>query len=66
MMNTYLLFTLVLLNIALLIALFRRRSTVDPAALQPFFDGVLGEVRIREDSTWNVPEPELTLVVTSS
>jgi 2-dehydro-3-deoxy-D-arabinonate dehydratase len=28
--------------------------------------GHLGEVRIRKDSTWNVPEPELTLVVTSS
>lgn len=25
-----------------------------------------GQVRIREDSTWDVPEPELTLVVTSS
>lgn len=25
-----------------------------------------GMVRIREDSSWNVPEPELTLVVTSS
>lgn len=25
-----------------------------------------GKVRIRKDSTWNVPEPELTLVVTSS
>jgi 2-dehydro-3-deoxy-D-arabinonate dehydratase len=25
-----------------------------------------GEVRIRKDSSWNVPEPELTLVVTSS
>lgn len=25
-----------------------------------------GYVRIRKDSTWNVPEPELTLVVTSS
>jgi 2-dehydro-3-deoxy-D-arabinonate dehydratase len=25
-----------------------------------------GRVRIRKDSTWNVPEPELTLVVTSS
>jgi 2-dehydro-3-deoxy-D-arabinonate dehydratase len=25
-----------------------------------------GVVRIRKDSTWNVPEPELTLVVTSS
>jgi len=25
-----------------------------------------GEVRIRKDSTWDVPEPELTLVVTSS
>ncbi|MBT1698340.1 fumarylacetoacetate hydrolase family protein [Fulvivirgaceae bacterium PWU4] len=25
-----------------------------------------GKVRIRRDSTWNVPEPELTLVVTSS
>ncbi len=25
-----------------------------------------GEVRIREDSTWDVPEPELTLVITSS
>jgi 2-dehydro-3-deoxy-D-arabinonate dehydratase len=24
------------------------------------------EVRIRKDSTWNVPEPELTLVITSS
>lgn len=28
--------------------------------------GHRGEVRIRRDSTWNVPEPELTLVVTSS
>jgi 2-dehydro-3-deoxy-D-arabinonate dehydratase len=28
--------------------------------------GDLGEVRIRKDSTWNVPEPELTLAVTSS
>ncbi|MCZ2458148.1 MAG: fumarylacetoacetate hydrolase family protein [Chitinophagales bacterium] len=25
-----------------------------------------GKVRIRKDSTWNVPEPELTLLVTSS
>jgi len=25
-----------------------------------------GEVRIRKDSSWNVPEPELTLVITSS
>jgi 2-dehydro-3-deoxy-D-arabinonate dehydratase len=25
-----------------------------------------GKVRLRKDSTWNVPEPELTLVVTSS
>jgi 2-dehydro-3-deoxy-D-arabinonate dehydratase len=25
-----------------------------------------GSVRIRKDSTWNVPEPELTLVITSS
>ncbi len=25
-----------------------------------------GQVRIRKDSTWNVPEPELTLVVTST
>lgn len=25
-----------------------------------------GEVRVRKDSTWNVPEPELTLAVTSS
>jgi 2-dehydro-3-deoxy-D-arabinonate dehydratase len=25
-----------------------------------------GKVRIRKDSTWNVPEPELTLVVTSN
>lgn len=25
-----------------------------------------GHVRIREDSTWDVPEPELTLVITSS
>ncbi|WP_162051773.1 fumarylacetoacetate hydrolase family protein [Pontibacter pamirensis] len=25
-----------------------------------------GKVRIRKDSTWNVPEPELTLVITSS
>ena len=38
-----------------------------------FFKGTLarvvghnGRVRIREDSTWNVPEPELTLVITSS
>lgn len=28
--------------------------------------GNLGKVRIRKDSTWDVPEPELTLVVTSS
>lgn len=28
--------------------------------------GNKGFVRIRKDSTWNVPEPELTLVVTSS
>lgn len=28
--------------------------------------GHLGKVRIRKDSSWNVPEPELTLVVTSS
>lgn len=28
--------------------------------------GYGGEVRIRKDSTWDVPEPELTLVVTSS
>jgi 2-dehydro-3-deoxy-D-arabinonate dehydratase len=28
--------------------------------------GVLGKVRIRKDSTWDVPEPELTLVVSSS
>ena len=28
--------------------------------------GHLGKVRIRKDSTWDVPEPELTLVVTSS
>lgn len=25
-----------------------------------------GKVRIRQDSTWNVPEPELTLMITSS
>ena len=25
-----------------------------------------GKVRIRKDSTWNVPEPELTLIITSS
>src|SRR5690606_27906116 len=25
-----------------------------------------GEVAIRKDSTWDVPEPELTLVITSS
>ncbi len=25
-----------------------------------------GKVRIRDDSTWNVPEPELTLMITSS
>ena len=25
-----------------------------------------GEIRVRDDSTWNVPEPELTLVVTAS
>lgn len=28
--------------------------------------GHLGKVNIRKDSTWDVPEPELTLVVTSS
>lgn len=28
--------------------------------------GHLGEVRIRKDSKWNVPEPELTLVITPS
>ncbi|MCI0707653.1 MAG: fumarylacetoacetate hydrolase family protein [Ignavibacteriae bacterium] len=28
--------------------------------------GHKGEVRIREDSTWNVPEPELTLVINSN
>ncbi len=28
--------------------------------------GHCGKVRIRKDSTWDVPEPELTLVVTSS
>jgi 2-dehydro-3-deoxy-D-arabinonate dehydratase len=28
--------------------------------------GQHGDVRIRKDSTWDVPEPELTLVVTSS
>ena len=28
--------------------------------------GNLGKVRIRQDSTWDVPEPELTLLVTSS
>jgi 2-dehydro-3-deoxy-D-arabinonate dehydratase len=28
--------------------------------------GHLGKVQIRKDSTWDVPEPELTLVVTSS
>jgi 2-dehydro-3-deoxy-D-arabinonate dehydratase len=28
--------------------------------------GHLGNVRIRKDSTWNVPEPELTLVITTS
>jgi 2-dehydro-3-deoxy-D-arabinonate dehydratase len=28
--------------------------------------GHRGEVRIRKDSTWNVPEPELTLVITST
>lgn len=28
--------------------------------------GHLGQVRIRKDSTWDVPEPELTLVITSS
>ena len=28
--------------------------------------GHRGEVKIRKDSTWDVPEPELTLVVTSS
>lgn len=28
--------------------------------------GHLGKVRIRKDSAWDVPEPELTLVVTSS
>ena len=28
--------------------------------------GYGGQVRIRQDSTWNVPEPELTLVITSS
>lgn len=38
-----------------------------------FFKGTLarvvghgGHVRIRQDSTWNVPEPELTLVIASS
>ena len=28
--------------------------------------GHRGEVRIRKDSTWNVPEPELTLAITST
>jgi 2-dehydro-3-deoxy-D-arabinonate dehydratase len=28
--------------------------------------GHLGKVRIRKDSAWNVPEPELTLVITKS
>lgn len=28
--------------------------------------GHLGKVRIRKDSSWDVPEPELTLVITSS
>ena len=28
--------------------------------------GHLGQVRIRRDSTWDVPEPELTLVITST
>lgn len=28
--------------------------------------GHRGEVRIRKDSTWNVPEPELTLMITTS
>lgn len=28
--------------------------------------GFGGKVRIRQDSTWNVPEPELTLLITSS
>lgn len=28
--------------------------------------GHLGKVRIRKDSTWNVPEPELTLAISSS
>ena len=45
----------------------------DAARPELFFKGVGsrvigpgGYVRIRKDSTWNVPEPELTLVVTSS
>lgn len=29
-------------------------------------EGPGGKVRIRKDSSWNVPEPELTLVITSS
>ncbi len=33
-----------------------RQRTADPG----------GKVRIRKDSTWNVPEPELTLMITSS
>lgn len=28
--------------------------------------GLDGNVRIRKDSTWNVPEPELTIMVTSN
>jgi 2-dehydro-3-deoxy-D-arabinonate dehydratase len=35
-------------------------------AMGPRVIGPGGYVRIRKDSKWNVPEPELTLVVTSS
>src|SRR5699024_3099983 len=35
-------------------------------ATKPRTVGHGGEVRIREDSSWDVPEPELTLVITSS
>lgn len=50
MTNTYLLVAILLINIGLLFAMFRRRTVIDPAALQPSFDGVLDEVRRVEAS----------------
>ena len=50
MIETYLLAALILLNIGLFLALFRRRAAVDTESLRPLFESALAETRRVEAS----------------